>query len=332
MLFTLMSLLVTFLTTQVPVSSSGTSANELGVQITSSIAGRVTAIRFYKMSGDPGPHIGHLWSGTGQLLSTVSFQNETVSGWQEQAIPPVAIAISTIFVVSVNNPAGAHYATIKNGFSKPIINSNLTATTGVYAATGKYPNTKNPDNYFRDVVFDTSVSTETISTGLTNGTAATGRMLIPGVANGLKVGNYTVNITLTDSSGRVVFNNASIQVMAFPFLAGDSNRSWAYTWVTSIGETLPSTVFTVAGPLVGGPFYAQVGSVAIGPSGTIARNIYRTNSGGTQLKFVGRVNDNTTTVYDDHIADIDLGINAPITANAPAPSIAPTVSIGSIPQ
>ena len=39
--------------------------------------GAITAIRFYKGPGNEGPHVGHLWSSSGELLGTAAFRNET---------------------------------------------------------------------------------------------------------------------------------------------------------------------------------------------------------------------------------------------------------------
>src|SRR4051812_23451231 len=64
---------------------------EVGMKFSSSQAGYITALRFYKQPGNTGTHIGHLWSSTGQQLAEATFDNETASGWQEQALPqPVA--------------------------------------------------------------------------------------------------------------------------------------------------------------------------------------------------------------------------------------------------
>lgn len=324
----LIGILISLLTTQIPTVSTNTGENEFGVQITTTAPCRVTALRFYKESKDPGPHTGHLWSSTGQLLSTVSFVNETSSGWQQQAILPVAVVAGGAVVVSVNSINGAHYAIRSMGFTAPIINGILSATGGLIGTPAKFPTTKSLNNYFRDIVCDTTASTETVSTGLINGTAATGRMSIPGFANGLKVGNYTVSLMLTDANGLTVSSLSNLQVFAFPFISGDGARSWAYTWVSSTGESLPSDVFTIPGPLVGGPYFATIGSIALGPIGTIARNVYRTAAGSLQLKLVGRVTDNVSLTYDDHVADVNLGVNAPITATISAPVNAPTVIVG----
>ena len=42
----------------------------------------VTAIKFYKGAGNNGVHTGSIWSSTGTRLATVTFSNETASGWQ----------------------------------------------------------------------------------------------------------------------------------------------------------------------------------------------------------------------------------------------------------
>ena len=58
------------------------SGLELGMKFTSAVNGSITGIRFYKMANDTGPHTGSLWSSTGTLLATVTFTNESISGWQ----------------------------------------------------------------------------------------------------------------------------------------------------------------------------------------------------------------------------------------------------------
>ena len=80
----------TLFTTQTPrlsnVSDGSTTNRELGIRFTSGVAGRITAIRFWKASRETGSHIGHLWNASGQLLASVNFVNETASGWQQQSL------------------------------------------------------------------------------------------------------------------------------------------------------------------------------------------------------------------------------------------------------
>src|SRR6185437_4035642 len=72
-------------------ADSDNNAVELGMKFQSSTAGWVTGVSFYKGSSNTGTHVGHLWSSTGQLLATVTFTNETASGWQTASFSnPVA--------------------------------------------------------------------------------------------------------------------------------------------------------------------------------------------------------------------------------------------------
>ena len=58
-------------------SVADTRATELGVRFTSSQAGKVTGVRFYKGPKNRGAHTGSLWNGSGERLATGVFQNET---------------------------------------------------------------------------------------------------------------------------------------------------------------------------------------------------------------------------------------------------------------
>jgi hypothetical protein len=51
--------------------------------------------------------------------------------------------------------------------------------------------------------------------------------------------------------------------------------------------------------------------------GVSARRVYRTEASGTVFKRVATVNDNTTTTYDDNIADSALGVTAPTDNGVP---------------
>ena len=56
---------------------------ELGVKFQVSTAGKATGVRFYKGATNTGTHVGNLWSAAGALLASVTFANETASGWQQ---------------------------------------------------------------------------------------------------------------------------------------------------------------------------------------------------------------------------------------------------------
>jgi len=68
-------------------------------------------------------------------------------------------------------------------------------------------------------------------------------------------------------------------------------------------------------------------SIPTGGTGTIARGVYRTKSGGSTFFLVGVVPDNTTTTFTDAVPDASLGPQAPGTNTAGGE----TVSLSSIP-
>jgi len=217
----------TLLTTQTPQLqnvSDGSSTNyELGAKFTSNVAGHINAIRFWKSSRETGTHVGHIWSASGQLLASVTFANETSSGWQQQALPaPLAVNANTVYVVTVNT-GNTYYSVTDTGFASKIVNHDLSSAlgnNGVYGPPGRFPTyTWETSNYFRDVVFSPATSA-----GLTSSPAA------------LNLGNINVGssssqtLTLTNTaSGSVTISkvatsgtefNASALTVPFTLAAG----------------------------------------------------------------------------------------------------------------
>ena len=76
--------LVSLFPTQTPTTPSAgdSSSLELGTAFTPSVNGSVTAVKFYKGTGNTGVHTGSVWSASGTRLATVTFANETATGWQ----------------------------------------------------------------------------------------------------------------------------------------------------------------------------------------------------------------------------------------------------------
>src|SRR4051794_19539134 len=68
-----------FSATQTPAnpSENDTDAVELGMKFRADTDGAISAIRFYKGTGNGGIHTGSLWDSAGTRLSTVSFAGET---------------------------------------------------------------------------------------------------------------------------------------------------------------------------------------------------------------------------------------------------------------
>ncbi|OAS26602.1 Mo-co oxidoreductase dimerization domain protein [Methylobacterium platani] len=146
--------------TPATTNTNDTSPVELGVKFQSSTAGTVSAIKFYKGTLDTGTHTGTLWSSSGQKLATVTFANETASGWQTATFSsPVALTAGTTYTASYHTNAG-RYSTTNNGFASPVTSGPLTAPSsgnGVYAygATSAFPTqTFQNTNYWVDVVFN----------------------------------------------------------------------------------------------------------------------------------------------------------------------------------
>ena len=86
-----------------PASSatSNTVPYELGTRFYTTMNGTVTALRFYKEPGMASTQTGDLWDSSGNLLATVTFTNESASGWQQASLSsPVTITANTPYIVS----------------------------------------------------------------------------------------------------------------------------------------------------------------------------------------------------------------------------------------
>jgi hypothetical protein len=135
---------------------------ELGVKFQTSVAGSVTAVRFYKGPQNIGTHVANLWTATGTLLATATFTNETASGWQQVTLPnPVTLTPGTTYVVSYFT--NGYYSANPQYFTTALANGPLTAPAssasggnGVYAygSSSSFPtNSYNANNYWVDIVF-----------------------------------------------------------------------------------------------------------------------------------------------------------------------------------
>ena len=151
--------------TPIVTSSGDTNAVEVGMEFTSSVAGFVTGVRFYKGAGNTGTHVGHLWNANGTLLATVTFTGETASGWQTATFSsPVAINAGTSYIVSYYAPNG-NYAADSGYFAGPAssIDGSLIAPATIngvyrYGTGGGFPNsTFQNTNYWVDVLFETTM-------------------------------------------------------------------------------------------------------------------------------------------------------------------------------
>jgi phosphodiesterase/alkaline phosphatase D-like protein len=150
-------------TTPGPPDSDASSV-EVGMKFRSDVAGSVVGVRFHKGTGNTGTHIGHLWTSTGTSLGTVTFANETGSGWQQANFAtPIPIAANTTYIVSYFAPNG-HYSANTGFFtsagvdSPPLhaLRSGVDGSNGVYryGSSSAFPDSSyNDANYWVDVAF-----------------------------------------------------------------------------------------------------------------------------------------------------------------------------------
>ena len=147
-------------------SGDGNSVN-VGVKFSSSLAGTITGIRFYKASTNTGTHVGSLWSASGTLLAQATFTTETASGWQQASFSkPITIAANTTYVASYLAPKG-HYSDSSSGLTTGVSNPPLSALANSVSANGIYTysttsvfptSTYKATNYWVDVDFEPSAT------------------------------------------------------------------------------------------------------------------------------------------------------------------------------
>lgn len=90
--------------------------------------------------------------------------------------------------------------------------------------------------------------------------------------------------------------------------------------VTYVNSALvESDIFTITRSLVLASQNGILTSIPVAPTsyGVNARNLYRTVTSGTAFKRLATIADNTTTTYEDAIADASLGVDAPTDQGTP---------------
>ena len=167
---------------------------ELGMRFWSDRSGWVKAIRFYKTAVNTGTHVGNLWTNDGTLLAEATFTNETPSGWQEvQLSTPVAITAGTIYVVSYHLDSG--YGSFdpnffaSSAYDRPPLHAPMDGVFGPngvnHVGASAFPTgTYASSNYWVDVVFTSSITTDTTAPSVTTVSPANGAT---GVSTGTSV-------------------------------------------------------------------------------------------------------------------------------------------------
>ncbi|MFJ6653867.1 DUF4082 domain-containing protein [Microbacterium sp. NPDC091313] len=241
-------------------SNDGTSV-ELGLRFTTSVAGQVTALKFYKASGDTATHTGTLWAPDGTALATVTFQSESASGWQRAVLStPVALTPGQTYTVSYLSPQGRYVAT-SNAFTSAVSSGPLTAVspnngTYRYGAGGTMPSSSwRSSNYYVDVEFTPgSGSTPAVSVQSktpTGASVATSTAISATLSADATSPTLQLNQGSTAVAGTSAYASSTRTISFSP--AAALTAATTYTAVVRIGgQVLDQWTFTTAAPDVPG--------------------------------------------------------------------------------
>ena len=275
------------------ITVNDASAVELGVKFQATSAGKVIGVRFYKGSQNTGTHVGNLWSAAGALLESVTFTNETASGWQQATFSnPVTLTPGTTYVISYHT--NGFYSADGNYFANALTNGPLTAPSsaasngnGVYAygASSVFPTGSfNAANYWVDVVF-----------------AASGALgNLPPVAN--------------NDSGFVTPENTALLIPASALLANDSDPNGYPLTITGVSAPSNGTVvydsnaqvvtFTPTNNYMGPAGFTY--SISNGNGGAASATVSLTVSAAVASLFSASSTPGTITVNDP--SAVELGV------------------------
>ncbi|WP_234831013.1 DUF4082 domain-containing protein [Rhodopseudomonas palustris] len=236
----------------------------LGVRFTSSQAGTIVGMKYYKGLGDGGTHTGSLWSSTGTLLATATFTQETASGWQTVTFAnPISIAAGTTYVASYHS--NGHYADTLDYFTAAHTNGPLTAAAGngyyTYSADTAFPTTPSGGaNYWVDVIFSPTNTANLPPVGTNdNGFTVTRNVAATFTAAQLLANDSDPNgdiLTISGvgsaSGGTVSFNSQTNVVTFTPTPGYTGPAMFGYAISDGRGGTGSAIVnMTVAAPAVG---------------------------------------------------------------------------------
>ncbi|WP_159806042.1 DUF4082 domain-containing protein [Cellulomonas citrea] len=247
--------------TPATASANDTGAVELGVSFTPNESGSITGVRFYKGAGNGGTHVGTLWSSNGTALRTVTFANESASGWQTATFSsPYEVTVGQTYVVSYLAPQG-HYAVTANAFTADLTVGPLTVPAVGngryrYGASGGFPtSTWQQSNYFVDVVFVRGAPTPPTVVSTSPPAGATGVSTTASLSATLSKApaSGTPQLSVSSASGAVAgtssYDAASLTVTFVPSTPMATGTS--YTAAASLnGATLGSGSwsFTTSAP------------------------------------------------------------------------------------
>jgi len=316
-----------FITPSQPDSGQNTPG-EFGVRFTADADGYVTGIRFYKGSGNTGTHVGNLWTNSGQLMGSVTFTNETASGWQVASFSnPIHITANTMYVASYYSPNGdisatANYYSVGASIdSAPLyVPANGTNTPNgvyLYGASSAFPtNTNQSTNYWADLVFTASpdplISSITLNpTSVVGGVNSTGTVTLSGAApsggEGVNLSSSDPQVASVPGTVTVPQGATSVNFAVTTYPVGDTGN----IVITASGNGLQSGSLTVTTPVAS--------SVTVSPS-TI--NATYASTGTVTLNVVAPVGGTPVTLSSDNAA-----VTVPASVTVPGGSSSVTFGI-----
>lgn len=140
----------------VTTASGQGSAWEQGVEISSSMSGIITKVKFYRAAGEqPWGHTARIWSTSGALLESEPFiENPNPGpGWQIATLNfPITAGVRYRVTYNIHNEVAKTFFVFNNG---PITKGPLTAWGSWYGTpAGSFPTSHSTSNLFADVVFN----------------------------------------------------------------------------------------------------------------------------------------------------------------------------------
>jgi len=240
------------------LDSGDAAAVELGVRFRSDVNGSITDLRFYKSSANTGTHVAHLWTNTGTLLASATFNGETASGWQQVTFPsPVAITAGTTYVASYYAPNG-RYSRDSGAFASVGVDNgplhllpdgsdgvNGVFVYGSITSPPTFPtSTFNSTNYWVDVVFNTTAAPgATLSSISLNPTTVQGGSSSTGTA--------TLTAAAPTEGAIVALSSSDPTVASVPSTVTVPAGATTATFTISTSTVSSSTPVTISGSYQG---------------------------------------------------------------------------------
>ncbi|MBW9113777.1 DUF4082 domain-containing protein [Rhizobium cauense] len=231
---------------------------ELGMKFTASTSGTLTGIRFYKAAGDTGAHTGSIWTADGTLIATVTFTNESLSGWQTAKFTsPIQISAGTTYVASYHTTGS--YVASANYFTTSYTSGALTALSSTasggngvfsYGANTTFPTSSyQASNYWVDVVFNQSTVNNSPVAANDNGFTTYSNTALSIAAASLLANDTDPDgdgLTITGvngaSNGTVTFDSQTNSVIFTPTTGYTGAASFSYSISDGRGGTSSATV------------------------------------------------------------------------------------------